>query len=361
MKNTLNPRPFAVCFATSLIIMLAVAFAADTKAQDEPIAFFLVGDTHILANKQDPAKLDDRSAALTTRLIDVLNKLRGTEIPQSAGGGTVVAPRGLIHAGDCIDTGDKANLKMQETEWKAFADGFGLTGKDGRLRMPVYEVHGNHDSPRGDGLAVQKIIERNKTRPGVTNMSKNGLHYSWDWGHVHFINLGIVVGQVEDVKRRRRYGPHGSLDFLISDLKEKVGASGRPVVLTHHVDMLRYSQSLPVEDKKAEGMEWDPADVKGYYDALQGYRIAAILYGHTHARNVFRWDGSARAAKEGIPVFNVSKSSHFSAKQQAFFYIEIRANTVTTREYQTKDGWETGSWTAQTWSAPIARVGKRSS
>ena len=345
--------------ATAVALPLAatpMAKAATPLA--EPTAFFLVGDTHFLANKEDTAKLDERSASVTGRLIDVLNKLPGTEVPKAAGGGTVLSPRGVIHAGDCIDTGDKANVKMQETEWAAYADAYGLTGKDGKLKVPVYEVHGNHDSPRGDGLAVKKIIARNKTRPGVTNSSVNGVHYSWDWGGVHFINLGIVVGQVEDVARKRRYAPLGSLDFLVSDLKEKVGTSGKPVVITHHVDMLRYAQPLPLEDKKAEGMEWDPADVKGFHDAIKGYNVAAILYGHTHARNVFRWDGTNKAAKEGIPTFNVDNSSHFGGKQQAFFYFEIRNDGLFVREYQTTDAWETGTWTPQTWTAPVAKAKK---
>ena len=328
------------------------------KAAADPVAFFLVGDTHFLANKEDTAKLDERSAAVTGRLVDFLNKLPGTDIPQGAGGGMVLAPRGVIHAGDCIDTGDKSNVKMQETEWAAFADTYGLTGKDGKLKVPTYEVHGNHDSPRGDGLAVKKITERNKNRPGITNSSKNGVHYSWDWGGVHFVCLGIVVGQVGDVTRKRRYAPLGSLEFLVSDLKDKVGTSGKPVVITQHVDMLRYAQPLPVEDKKAEGMEWDPADVKGFHDALKGYNIAAILYGHTHARNVYRWDGSNKAAKEGIPTFNVDNSSHFAGQQQAFFYFEVHADRVVAREYQTTDAWVTGSWTPQTWSAPVAKTGQ---
>jgi predicted phosphodiesterase len=362
MQSEFKGRSLLAASAT-VFILLALVLTAAPKSQDnkpnEAIAFFLVGDTHLLANKKDSTKLDERSAALSTGLVDALNNLPGAEIPKSAGGGKVLEVRGVIHAGDVIDTGDQANVKAQETEWAAFVRDYGLTGKDGKLKLPIYEVHGNHDSPRGDGLAVQRIIERNKTRPGVTNRSKNGLHYSWDWGHVHFINLGIVVGQVEDVKRKRRYGPHGSLEFLIADLKDKVGTSGRPVVVTHHVDMLRYNQSLPVPDKKAEGLEWDPADVKGYYDALRGYNVAAILYGHTHGRNVFRWDGTSKRAETGIPVFNVTKSSHYSSKIQGFFYLEIRGDNVIAREYQTKDGWATGSWTPQTWTA-MATIPRKS-
>jgi len=357
MSSSLTRRQFVASAAagTSLPAWLR---GDEPKPKNEPVAFFLVGDTHFLADKENTAKLDERSATITGRLIDLLNELPGTKVPETAGGGTVLAPRGVIHAGDCIDTGDKANVKMQETEWAAFADAYGLTGKDGKLKVPVYEVHGNHDSPRGDGLAVKKIIARNKTRPGITNASKNGVHYSWDWGGVHFINLGIVVGQVEDITRKRRYGPLGSLEFLVSDLKRNVGTSGKPLVITHHIDMLRYAQPLPVEDKKAESMEWDPADVKGFHEAIEGYNVAAILYGHTHARNVFRWDGTNKAAREGIPTFNVDNSSHFGGRQQAFFYFEIRTDGLIVREYHTTDAWETGAWTPQTWTAPIAATGK---
>jgi hypothetical protein len=90
--------------------------------------------------------------------------------------------------------------------------------------------------------------------------------------------------------------------------------------------------------------------VQGFYAALKGYQIAAILYGHTHGRNVFRWNGTNKVAEQGIPTFNVDNSSHFAGKQQAFFYFEIRGGAVLAREYQTTDAWETSAWTPQTWS-----------
>jgi predicted phosphodiesterase len=354
MNQFLTRRQF-VAAAASIAAAPAALHAAPTDRSAESVAFFFVADTHFLADKDQPARLDERSAAVTSRLVDVLNRLPGTEIPQAAGGGHVLAPRGVIHGGDCIDTGDKAHVAMQETEWDAFADTFGLTGRDGRLKVPVYEVHGNHDSPRGDGLAVKKIIARNKSRPGVVNVSPGGVHYSWDWSGVHFVNLGIVVGQTAAIARKRRYAPLDSLDFLVSDVREHVGGSGRPVVITHHVDVLRYAQPLPIDDQKAQGMEWDPADVRAYFEALAGYSVAAILYGHTHGRNVFRWDGTHKAAKEGFPAFNVDNSSHFAGPSQAFFYCEIAADRLTMREYHTTDGWQSGAWTPQTWTAPIAK------
>ncbi len=347
---TLSRRSFLAASAAGL-----AAPALGRAAAAEPVSFFLVGDTHYRADLAAPAKLDARSAGVTGRLVDTLNKLPGTAIPAAAGGGTVAAPRGVIHAGDMIDSGDKngtAAAAMQKTEWAAYAADFGLTGSDGRLKVPVYEVHGNHDGPHGDGLAVKQVVARNKTRPGVTNVSANGQHYSWDWGRVHFVCLGIVVGEVKAVARKRRYAPLESLAFLAADLKEKVGTSGRPVVITHHIDMLRYSGPADIDDKVAAGKEWDPADVHGYYEALKGYTIAAVLYGHTHARNVYKWDGTTKPAAAGVPAFNVDNSAHFLSKAQAFFHVEV-ADKLTVREYATTDAWETGAWTPQTWTVPL--------
>jgi predicted phosphodiesterase len=357
MQN-FSRRQFLAAAASGLVLP-AVARPVSPRPAAGPVAFFLIGDTHFLADKAEPKRLDPRSAAVTSRLVDTLNKLPGTQIAKEAGGGIVLAPRGVIHAGDVIDTGDKrggVTGEMQQTEWAAFAETYGQSGKDGRLKVPVYEIHGNHDSPAGDGLAVKKMIERNKTRPGLINVSGNGLHYSWDWEKVHFVNLGIVVGQVASVARKRRYNPLDSLAFLVADLKEKVGTSGRPVVITHHVDMQRYAIPLPVEDKVAQGREWDPADVRGYFEAIQAYNIAAILYGHTHVRNVFRWDGTAKRSAAGVPVFNVDNSSHFSGPAQAFFYFEISDDCLTAREYLTADGWETGQWATQVWTVPVPKA-----
>ena len=232
--------------------------AADPAAPLPPLTegttFFLIGDTHYLANKDNPAELDAVSRAYTSGLIDWLNKLPASELPVSIGGGKLPVPSGLIHAGDLIDSGDKNSAPfdaMQKTELDAWTADFGLNGSDGKLKLQVREVHGNHDAPLGKGLVLEKIRERNKTRAGLAGVSANGLHYSWDWGGVHFVNLGIVVGEVKDVPRPRRYPPLGSLDFLVSDLADKVGKTGRPVVITHHVDVARYC-APPAEGVKAE-------------------------------------------------------------------------------------------------------------
>src|SRR5260221_111979 len=98
VKMMKNCRRILAGLATALLLV-AVLWSAVRNPADEPkqaknaIAFFLIGDTHILADKKDAGKLDDRSASYNAALADVLNKLPGSEIPKSAGGGTVAKPR----------------------------------------------------------------------------------------------------------------------------------------------------------------------------------------------------------------------------------------------------------------------------
>jgi len=347
--NTILPRRH---FLRSLSLSAAAAFVPRTFAEPQPgtASFFLVGDTHYCADQEDFTRMDETSAKYNSRLVEWLNKLPGTEFSAEAGGGMVPAPHGVIHAGDLVDNGDKngAKLKMAETEMAAFVEDWGLNGGDARLRWPVREVHGNHDGPRGDTTVIDAIKARNKRRAGLANVSQNGLHYSWDWAGVHFVALGIVVRDAPEVSRKRRYSPHGSLPFLAQDLAEQVGNSGRPVVLVHHVDVARYSTAVP--DEVAVKNEWDYGDAHAYFAALKPYRVAASLCGHTHARNIFRWNGTkdTRAA-EGSPFLNTDNAGHFNSLAQAFLHVEVGGGEIRVREFATKNGWETGAWTPQKW------------
>ncbi len=333
----------------------AGALTLPTRAEGSAAAveFFLVGDTHYRAEEETPGSMMQVSAETNARLVQWLNVLPGTVVPTTAGGGQLGNPHGVIHAGDLIDSGDKTggvHPQMQQTEWNSFQADWGLNGGDGKLKWPVREVYGNHDSPGGTGLVIDQLKERNTRRQGLKKVSPNGLHYSWDWQGVHFINLGIVVGEVASVKRKRRYAPMASLDFLISDLTEHVGESGKPVVITHHVDMLRYA--APAAEAEVVKKEWDYADVAAFYAALKPYRVAAILFGHTHVRNIFRWDGGSKPAPKNpaaIPVFNTDNAAHFNSDGQAFLHFTISSQETLVREFFTTDAWATAAWREQVW------------
>lgn len=319
--------------------------------EGEIASFFVVGDTHYCADEAQPDRMLPHSLAVNRRLIGWLNRLPGTALPAALGGGMLPVPQGVLHAGDLVENGDKGQpkLAMADVEMKAFTGDWGLNGGDGLLKWPVREVHGNHDGPRGDTTVVAEIKARNQRRKGLAKVSENGLHYSWDWSGIHFVALGIVAGDAPSVTRKRRYAPLGSLPFLIEDLKEQVGDSGRPVVLLHHIDVARYSQ--PVPDDKAIHQEWDYGDVAAYHEAIKPYRVAASICGHTHARNLFRWDGTpdTRPKEKGIPFLNTDNAGHFGGPSQAFLHIEVSKRLLRVREFSTKDAWENGDWTPQHW------------
>ena len=84
MNHTLSRRQFLAASAAGATLP---AFLRAAEPKGDPVAFFLVGDTHFLANKEDTAKLDERSASVTSRLVDLLNKLPGTKVPEAAGAG----------------------------------------------------------------------------------------------------------------------------------------------------------------------------------------------------------------------------------------------------------------------------------
>lgn len=330
----------------------AATAAFPTRAATPPLtSFFVIGDTHFLADKTQPDKLDANSANYTARLVDTLNRLPGTEFSEAVGSGKVPVPSAVLHVGDVIDTGDKngaTQLAMQRTEWAAFVAQFGLTGSEGRLKFPVVEIAGNHDAPQGTGHAIEQMATRQRTRKNLKAISKNGLHSSWEWGGVHFASLGLIVGTDKSVERKRRYAAMDSLAFLLEDLANT--PKDQPLVLMHHVDMARYTVAKPATDYTK--WEWDPADVAAFYAAIKGRRTA-IFYGHTHVRNVFRWDGSSTKAADGVAVFNVDNSAHFSGPAQAFFHVEVRGDGLTVREFETRDGWQTGTWTPQVWRAAV--------
>lgn len=351
----------------------------------EPLAFFMVSDTHYHAQRDAPAKMQPQNMRVNERLIDTLHRLPGTPLPEQIGGGQVIPPRGVIHLGDMIDSGDKAGdvyTRMTDTEWQVYVEQFGLTGKEGKLKYPVYELHGNHDSPRQHNAAIKGIIERNPNRIGVKNLSRNGLHYSWDWDNIHFVSLGIVVGPNDNDLPISRYDAYDSLPFLIDDLDKHVGTSGRPVVLLHHIDLQRYTGPC---DSTADGgsrdiccasmaatawcgcgnqsqgiskSEWSTCDVAAFHHAIQPYNIIATFHGHLHGRRTDTWDGKRVDAAEGIRVFG-SNNSGAGGGNRGLFYCCIEDEHLVVREYHSRGehGWSQEEavmqWTPNVWRIPL--------
>lgn len=321
-------------------------------------AFCFVTDTHYLADKANPKVMNPQSAKICRRLVNTLNELQGETIPRNAGAGKVSKISGIIHGGDLVDSADKRGgvyPQMYATEFAAFEADYGLNGRDGVLKYPVFEVYGNHDGPQGDTLVVDGIKRRNKNRKGLTRVSANGLHYSWDWEDVHLVNLGIVIGQSGPGFQRRRYAPMDSLEFLKKDL-QRMGDPTRPVIITQHIDLARYSVPYTEDDEKFLNMEWHPQDVKAFHETVAPYHVIANFFGHTHRREIFGWNGTPKRqqfTQADVDAFNGDNSSHFHGGKQAFFYVEVSADDFVVREVSTEDGWLTHSWDDTVWAKKI--------
>jgi len=189
-------------------------------------------------------------------------------------------------------------------EWIKFVAHWGLTGKEGLVKYPVYEGAGNHDgapsssTKEGRGHARRQIILRNNDRVGVVNKSENGLHYSWDWDDIHFVQLNEYAG-LEDAERYPGNADYGrkiqnygcpaekSLQFLRADLKSQVGDSGRPVILAQHYGFVGF----PLTPWGEAAAWWTEEHALRLWETIEGYNVMCILAGHDGSENAFDWHG----------------------------------------------------------------------
>lgn len=267
------------------------------------LTFFVVSDTHYGTSTNG-----DKTIPL---LVEKMNQLPGKEYPAKIGG-AVGRPRGVIHIGDITNAGKKP-------QWDMFVRDYGLVGGDGRLTWPVYETFGNHDG--GPKLPVRDgIRERNRKRVGLTAVSDNGLHYSWDWDGVHFVNCGISPGTTINP-----YDPEHSIEFLGKDLKQHVGSSGRPVILYHHFGF----------DKDHSLRWWSDAWRTNYFDLIKSYNVIGILHGHAHKPFIYQWNG--------IDIYHPPHFRGDPKKNEpvthGFFVFHITDTELTVAERKLDDTW----------------------
>src|SRR5688572_20012680 len=85
----LSRRQFLAASATG--VAAGSLCSHSRAAEDEVVSFFVIGDTHFLANKESPGEVDAASQSTNAALVDALNGLSGADIPAAAGGGKVLS------------------------------------------------------------------------------------------------------------------------------------------------------------------------------------------------------------------------------------------------------------------------------
>jgi hypothetical protein len=208
------------------------------------------------------------SSQVSRGTLNAMTALPGEAYPAAAGGGTVDNPRGVLLLGDLTEAG-------AASDWASLTNDWGLNGEQS-LPWPVYEGFGNHDCCCSD--VVQAGIKvRNLLRRGVSNISTNGYHYSWDWDYLHLVCLNLFPGETPDVQG---VSPRDSLNFLADDLAKNVGNSGRPVILYHHYGFDSFGLGW-----------WSDQQRSNYLAVIQNYNVIAILTGHNHLVDSIPWCG----------------------------------------------------------------------
>src|SRR4030095_905456 len=153
-----TPRALAIV----LLCLPACRMPATRADSDRSITFFVASDTHF-----GVPGIEERNR----RRVEELNGLPGREYPPEVGG-RVATPRGVLVLGDLTDY-------STEEQWRQFESMYGLTGREGLLRFPVFEAFGNHDFV-GDTPVLGHITRRH-----------GGVAYSFDWDDLHVACLGM--------------------------------------------------------------------------------------------------------------------------------------------------------------------------
>jgi 3',5'-cyclic AMP phosphodiesterase CpdA len=209
-----------------------------------------------------------KPVGLEVRNLQLIRRLNGfarTAYP-GRNAGRVERPRGVLAAGDLTEW-------SRPLEWQRFAAMYGATGREGELKLPIYEVAGNHDRIAGPHIE-EHIAERH-----------GGRFYAWDWDDVHLVALGEAPDEE-------------GLAFLKHDLARL--APDVPIVL-----MLHLALAGPFSDGwfASSGLR------ERFADLIAGHHVIAILHGHHHAGGRYRWRGfdvfKVGAVKDGPTFFTV--------------------------------------------------------
>jgi cytolysin (calcineurin-like family phosphatase) len=292
------------------LAVLCLVSGLAVAATPRDVTFVSTSDSHYRHPEHKFGTHNDLNRAS----IEEMNKVTDVDWPEKLGGGKIVKPRGVVVLGDCIDDGDakEGGKSISAEQNKYFLADFGLDGTDGLLKYPAFEGWGNHDGPpegkEKGGFSFQaQIKKRNAIRLEkklISNVSSNGLHYSWDWDDVHFVQLNIYPADKQRAGVHYSpvwHNPQDSLAFLKGDLAEKVGTSGRPVVLLSHCGF--------------DSDWWSKDDWKDVYEAVKQYNVVLYLYGHT-GTGVLKW------APEGEPKkWDVINDGHTDV---GFFVVQIK-------------------------------------
>jgi cytolysin (calcineurin-like family phosphatase) len=242
--------------------------------------------------------------------------------------GNFATPLGLIAGGDltdcagghpgganCVGYSDSGGVDSQLTAFRsiydnsaartidfnrmAFLPGLTLPNNDTPLNIPVFPGLGNHDidSPGSPNLIRNYVNSLVVTRqilplPGtvIRNWNPSTTAYSWDWGKLHVVNVGVYPGSANDYTNDVDYQfSEDSLAWLIQDLRTFAG-DGRPVVIASHFGFDAFSLK---PDWWGSGGVRSQGSARIFW-ALKDFNVVGYYSGHVH--NQDGWISTSRSS-----------------------------------------------------------------
>ena len=331
-----SARELATCSRRTAIMRLALgglaaygspALHAQTEI-DDAVTFFVMSDPQI--------HLDKWGTAGTEQTLRTANELPGKPFPL---GGTVAEPRAVLVTGDLVDD------VRDPRHWQTYKSFFDPNGK-ALLRYRAFEGIGNHDLSADSGAGFSSVqrefIERNQSRRGdeTFHYDRHHYHYSWDWGPLHLIQLNLFPGNESRPVYEREApwnNPQRSLDFLRDDLRDRVGESGRPVILIWHYGL------------RGWGLEkwWTPEDLDNLRKVIKPYQVVLILHGHEHAFAQYEWQGYPVFMCPSPQIDRNPNTPDVASTAKGFLVVRLQGAELQLAHHGA-DGWR------ETWSQTIS-------
>jgi 3',5'-cyclic AMP phosphodiesterase CpdA len=284
---------------------------AEKAARD--FTFFVISDVHIGAEnlKANPPVTKEQTLAKAKANVESMRSVAGQPFPDKPAFdglalGPVAAPRGVLVLGDLTD-GSREKAQQQE-QWRSFEALLPATGfLVGERSVPVFAIVGNHDDAAASSQR-QGLVARNRTlmKAGLlTALSTNGLHYAVNWEGVHGVFLNLCPADSPDGAEPFKFGPagpgswndpQGAFSFLKDYLARRVGTSGEPVILAQHYGFDAFSLN--------DWNWWTLKQRRALYELLAPYNVVAIVHGHNHFAEHYRWPDPSRHAADLISFFD---------------------------------------------------------
>jgi len=240
------------------------------RDEDAGVVFFVASDSHFGVSGIE---------AVHDRFVTRMNAAAAATAAEGP------KPSGLLITGDLTEWG-------QPKEWDAFVTWYGLTGKEGRLRVPVFETWGNHDGVTGTHVRDQVAARHGGRR-----------FYSFDFNESIHV---LALGEAPDDE---------ALAFAEQDLARHAATSTTPLVLFFHRALAGpWSENNWFADgnyraRLAALLRERERD----RDRDRNRNVLAISHGHHHARGHYVWNGidvyKPGAAKDGPHTFAIVKAT----------------------------------------------------